>query len=356
MSAGTAPAAGRGPSRLVAGLDLGGTKILGRVLDPDDPTRAIAEVRVDTPKGADAIIDAMVELVDALADALADELADELARQVRADPPSGPGSSSGSVRSIQAVGVGAAGLVDRAGVLSFAPNLPGVIGLDVAGRLTERLGMPVLVDNDANTAAVAEHRLGAGDRVRDMVLVTLGTGIGGGLVLGGELQRGAAGFAGEPGHMVVDPNGPPCPCGRRGCWERYASGSGLGRLARDAAHAGRAPAIVALAGGDPDGVRGEHVTRAAADGDVDAIAIMGDFAWWVALGISNLENLLDPEVVVVGGGLAEAGELLLAPTRAAYATLVLGFEHRPPVRIVGAALGPDAGAIGAGLLALDHLT
>ena len=195
------------------------------------------------------------------------------------------------------------------------------------------------VDNDANCATLAEHRVGAGIGATDLVLVTLGTGIGGGVIAGGELQRGAAGFAGEPGHMVVDPNGPPCPCGRRGCWERYASGSGLGRLARDAAHVGRADAVVALAGGDPEDVRGEHVTTAAADGDADAIEVLRDFAWWVALGVSNLENLLDPEVVVIGGGLAEAGELLLAPTREAYATLVLGYEHRPPVRIVGAELG-----------------
>ncbi len=153
-----------------------------------------------------------------------------------------------------------------------------------------------------------------------MVLVTLGTGIGGGLIVGDELVRGAAGFAGEPGHMVVDPNGPPCPCGRRGCWERYASGSGLGRLGREAAEAGRAGAVVALAGGDPEAVRGEHVTAAAAGGDPEALAVMADFAWWVALGMANLVNLLDPEVVIIGGGLAEAGELLLGPTRAAFET------------------------------------
>ncbi|MGZ4760309.1 MAG: ROK family protein, partial [Acidimicrobiales bacterium] len=153
----------------------------------------------------------------------------------------------------------------------------------------------------------------------------------------------------------VDPNGPPCPCGRRGCWERYASGSGLGRIARDAAHAGRADSVVALAGGDPDAVRGEHVTRAAADGDAEALELMREFAWWVALGVSNLENLLDPGVVVIGGGLAEAGELLLAPTRDAYADLVLAHDHRPPARIVGAALGADAGAIGSVLLAGDLL-
>ena len=327
------PSLGSDPAPLVAGLDLGGTKVLGIVPDPADPRRTLATVRVDTPRGADAIIDAMVAVVARL-DA-------DLAADGR-----GP---------VAAIGAGVAGLVDRDGVIRFAPNLPGVIDLDVRGAVTKATGRAVVVDNDANTATVAEHRVGAGRGADDLVLVTLGTGIGGGLIVGGELRHGAAGFAGEPGHMVVDPNGPPCPCGRRGCWERFASGSGLGRIARDAAHAGRATDIVARAGGDPDAVRGEHVTEAAAAGDPEAVVLMAEFAWWVALGVSNLENLLDPGVVVIGGGLAEAGELLLAPTRAAYATLVLAYDHRPPVRIVGAELGPDAGAIGAALMARDLL-
>jgi glucokinase len=151
--------------------------------------------------------------------------------------------------------------------------------------------------------------------------------------------------------MVVDPHGPPCPCGRRGCWERYASGSGLGQLGRAAALARRASRIVALAGGDPESVHGEHVTRAAAEGDPEAVEVLAQFAWWVALGIANLVDLLDPEVVVVGGGLIEAGDLLLDPLRAAYPSLVLAADHRPPARIVAAELGESAGAIGAALLA-----
>jgi glucokinase len=327
------PSRGSARRPLVVGLDLGGTKILGQVLDPDDQRRALAVRRVDTPRGGAAIVAAMADVVSSLQQDLVE---------------SGRGP-------IDAVGAGVAGLVDPQGIIAFAPNLPGVVDLDVRGAVATATGLPVVVDNDANTATVAEHRLGAGRGADDLVLVTLGTGIGGGMIIGGEIRRGAAGFAGEPGHMVVDPHGPPCPCGRRGCWERFASGSGLGRIARDAAGAGRADAIVARAGGDVDGVRGEHVTDAAADGDPDAVAIMAEFGWWVALGVSNLENLLDPEVVVIGGGLADAGELLLAPTRDAYATLVLAHEHRPPARIVGAELGGDAGAIGAGLLALDLL-
>jgi glucokinase len=174
------------------------------------------------------------------------------------------------------------------------------------------------------------------------------------VVAGGVLQRGANGFAGEPGHMVVDPNGPPCPCGRRGCWERYASGSGLGRLARDAAEAGKGPRLVTLAGGDPELVKGEHVTIAANEGDPDALEVLRSFGWWAALGIANLVNVLDPEVVVVAGGLVEAGEVLMEPIRASYRELVLAADFRPEVRIVPAQLRGDAGAIGAALLAHDR--
>src|SRR5687768_5044950 len=145
-------------------------------------------------------------------------------------------------------------------MLRVGPNLPDVVDLDVPGTLAPALGVPVVADNDATCAAWAEHRRGACRDASEAVVVTLGTGIGAGLVSDGRLIRGAHGMAGEPGHMTVDPDGPPCPCGRRGCWERYASGSGLARLAREAAVAGRADAVVARAGGDPEDVRGEHLT------------------------------------------------------------------------------------------------
>ena len=142
-------------------------------------------------------------------------------------------------------------------------------------------------------------------------MVTLGTGIGGGAVLGGRLLEGAHGFAGEVGHMVIDPQGPPCPCGKRGCWERFASGTGLGRLAREAAHAGKIPAVVTLAGGDPEAVRGEHLTAAALAADPGALEVMDVFGWWLALGLANLANALDPSVIVLGGGLIEAERVVM---------------------------------------------
>jgi glucokinase len=180
----------------------------------------------------------------------------------------------------------------------------------------------------------------------------LGTGIGGGIVLGGVLQRGAHGFAGEIGHVIVDPDGLPCPCGRKGCWEQYASGTALGRLARDAVAAGRARRGVQLATTEA-AVRGEHVTRAAAEGDDEARAIVAEFAWWLALGLANLAAVFDPHRFVLAGGLVAAGEVLLGPTRGAFAQLVELAEHRPPIDIVAAALGERAGAIGAAFLAMS---
>lgn len=320
-------------NRIVVGVDLGGTKILARAVDPAQPLAEGVEVRVGTPRGGDAIISAIVGMLDDVRD------------KVRA-------SRGGEV---VAIGVGAAGLVDLDGVLRFGPNLPEVVDLDIAGELTRATGLPIVVDNDANGATWGEFRLGAGIGTRTMAMITLGTGIGAGFVADGRLQRGAFGFAGEPGHMRVDPVGPPCPCGRRGCWERFASGSGLARLGREAVDAGRAARIVELAGGDPGAVRGEHVVRAAADGDVDATEVMHQFAWWVAVGLANLVDILDPEIVVVGGGVVGVGEDLLAPVRDAFADLVLGTGHRPAARIEAARLGPAAGAIGVALLAADSL-
>ena len=311
------------------GVDIGGTKILGVVLEADAEAPLVEE-RVPTPRGDDALIESVATVVEGL----------------RSHLPTVP---------ITAVGVGAPGLVDRGGVLRMGPNLPDVFELDVAGRLSPRLGLPVAVDNDATCAAWAEHERGACRNAGDAVVITLGTGIGAGLIADGRLVRGANGMAGEPGHMIVDPDGPPCPCGRRGCWERYASGSGLARLAREAAIAGRARTLVARAGGDPEAVRGEHVTAAAREGEPEALAVVEHFGWWVALGLANLVNVLDPAVVVIGGGLVAEGELLLEPTRRAFRGHVLASDHRPEVAIRAAALGEQAGAFGAALIAADRL-
>jgi glucokinase len=307
---------------VLAGVDIGGTKILGVTVRADDPATVLDEHRVPTPFGADAVMDAIAGVVK------------ELAR----------------ARPVGSVGVGIAGLVNRDGVLRVGPNLPNLRNVSVRDELHARLDLPVSVDNDATCAAWGEYRAGAARGFADSLCVSLGTGIGAGYVAGGEVERGTHGFAGEAGHMLIDPNGPVCPCGRRGCWERMASGSGLGRMAREAAEAGRLTRSLDLAGGDVTALRGEHVAAAAEEGDEEALAVLRSFAWWVAAGIGSLVTVLDPGIVVIGGGLIEIGEPLLAPVRDHYRRLVMAYEERPDVAIVAAELGERAAAIGAALL------
>ncbi len=220
------------------------------VLAPDGSE--LACTRHPTPRGPEALLDGIAAIV----------------RQVSEDQGLG-----GDVP----VGIGVAGLVDHRGVLRHGPNQPGVVELDVQGGLVDRLGERVVVDNDGNCAVWAEHVSGAAQGASDVVLVTLGTGIGAGILIGGQVVRGANGMAGEPGHTRVDPNGPPCPCGKRGCWERYASGAGLARVARDEAEAGRLDAVLAHVGGDEAAIHGEDVVEVARTGDPEALGVMAQF-------------------------------------------------------------------------------
>jgi glucokinase len=312
-------AAGTLPSRRV-GIDVGGTKAQAVVIDRNG--EVVETLQRPTPRGDRSL----TALLDVLV-----ELADEVGHE-------------GSI------GVGVPGLVTRDGVLRAAPNLDGVADFAIAELLSDRFGSAVHVDNDATCATVAEWLLGAGRGTNDMMLVTLGTGIGGGAVANGAVLRGANGFAGEFGHMVVDPTGPPCPCGRRGCWERYASGSGLAMLAREAATGHRLRDVVRHAGGDPQAVRGEHVQAAAREGDPEALAVIDEFSRWVALGLANLTNALDPAMFVLGGGLATGSDLYLDPIRRWFADLLYQSHLRPIPRVEFARWGPLAGAVGAALL------
>jgi glucokinase len=317
------------------GVDIGGTKVQGVALDASD--RIVAEARVSTPPGrrdGDGSREAAAAVGQAVA-VVVTELDASCGSSVR--PP---------------IGVGAPGMLDRSGHLVFAPNLPQADGIDWNELIgTELPGRTIVVENDANFAALAEHRLGSAQGYSHVLVVTLGTGIGGGLILDGRVQVGGHGFAGEIGHMVVDPTGPPCPCGRRGCWERYASGGGLGVLAREAALAGHLPEVVRLAGGDPEVVRGEDVSAAAAAGDPDAQRVVREVGWWVGFGLANLACVVDPQCIVLGGGLVAAGDLLLDATRAAFAELIEGGAARPQAVIVTAAFGDKAGAVGAAVAA-----
>jgi glucokinase len=327
------PAAGPDAGTVAYGIDIGGTKVLGLAVDAEGDV--VAEARVPTPTGTREIVGSHVGAAVA---------------EVVAELDGAGGTASNGVPA--PVGVGAPGMVDRVGHLRFAPNLPQAQGVDWHELIGERLpGRRIVVENDANLAVLAEHTLGAARGYAHVVMVTLGTGIGGGIVIDGRVQVGASGFAGEIGHMVVDPAGPPCPCGRRGCWERYASGAGLGLLAREAALAGRLREVVERAGGDPESVRGEDVSAAARAGDEDARQVLVEVGWWVGFGLANLTGVLDPECFVLGGGLIGAGDVLLDAARSAFAELVEGGHRRPEVAIVPAAFGERAGAVGAAVAA-----
>lgn len=301
------------------GVDVGGTKVLAGVVDEDGTVRRTA--RRDTPgRTVDAthVEDALTEAVMAVADGAP----------------------------VAGVGVAAAGFVDAAGErVMFAPHLPWRDD-PVRERLSRRWGVPVLLDNDANCAVVAECEHGAARGARSVVMVTLGTGIGGGLVVDGRLVRGHGGMAGEFGHMQVVPDGLVCECGGRGCWEQYSSGNALVRVAR--ARLGSQPSVLEEAcGGNPARLTGPMVTEAAEQGDLVARSAFASVGDWLGVGLANLVAALDPECIVVGGGVAAAGDRLLEPARRALASSLVGASHRevPPVR--AAALGPLAGLVGA---------
>jgi glucokinase len=305
------------------GVDIGGTKIAAGVVAEDG--RILDRLRVPTPPDDESATLAALH-------AVVDELRDR-------DP------------RVEAIGVGAAGLVERpGGNARWAPHNT-YRRLELRRLLHERTGLPTSVDNDGNAAAWAEARFGAGAVSDDLVLVNVGTGIGGGLVLNGQLYHGEHGFAGELGHLIVDPGGDRCACGNRGCLEAMASGSTLGRLGREAAAADPGGRLAALAGG-PDLVTGEVVFAAAAEGDKPALALFERVGHWLGVGIASLVTIFDPDLVVVGGGVAATGDLLLAPARASFERYVHARDHRDLPPVVPARLGADAGLVGAATLAL----
>ena len=309
---------------ITIGIDVGGTKILGVVTTAGGDI--ISRLIEPTPKDPEQVPVGISDIVSHLIERSGRPLA---------------------------IGVGVPGLVDHQGVLHYGPNVPGVVGLDISGHLESQFGLPTVAENDASCAAVAEHRFGAARGHEHAVIVTQGTGIGGGLIVNNALLRGANGFAGEPGHMLIDRFGPRCACGTQGCWEAVASGAGLANIARQFLEKGQAARIVEIAGGDPGHVRGEHVATALAEGDADAVEVIDQFAWWVAQGLSSLISLLDPEVVVLGGGLTAISDSFIPDVQARIADTVFGGAYRPVVPVVAAELGADAGAFGAALLAKE---
>ncbi|MEV5706932.1 ROK family glucokinase [Actinoallomurus sp. NPDC052274] len=310
---------------LTIGVDVGGTKVAAGVVD--DRGRILEKVRRPTPSTSPhetaRVIAEVVELLK---------------------------SRFGEV---EAVGLGAAGFVDesRATVL-FAPNLAWR-DEPIKKKVEGEVGLPVVVENDANAIAWGEAKFGAGRGEDHMILVALGTGIGGGLILGGELYRGRFGIGAEFGHYRVVPDGRRCGCGNRGCWEQYASGNALVAEAREIARVSPALAgrLLELGDGRPEGISGPEITEAAREGDSAALECFRTIARWVGQGLADLAAILDPGAFVIGGGLSEAGDLLLGPTREAFENALTGRGHRAFADIRIAELGPDAGIVGAADLA-----
>ena len=316
-------ATGRGKERVdvgepvAIGIDVGGTKVVAATLDGDG--RVLQRLRRETPVGDGR------RLVDEL-----EALLGELGAAVP-------------------VGVGIAGLVTPAGLVRYGPNIS-VQDLDLAAALRQRTGQPVAVVNDASAAALGEQRVGAGRGHRDVVMLTLGTGVGGGVVVGGRLVTGANGFAGELGHVIVEDGGRPCPCGNRGCLEAYAAGSAIGRRAAQRLADERTPSLLR----EVDECTGKAVTLAARDGDELAREVLLEAGRWLGIAIAGLVNALDPEVVLLGGGAAaETATWLLPEARETMAARIIGHDWREPPALELAALGDDAGMVGAGLLAAD---
>ncbi len=281
------------------GIDVGGTKCFGVLVD--DSGDVLREVRYPTPHASE-----LINLLEAMFRELEGETT---------------------------LGVGVPGLITADGVIKASPNMKGAHNIAVGPELRERLGIAVHVENDATSAAFGEWKAGAAMGAHDAVMVTLGTGIGGGIVMGGQLQRGANGFAGEIGHMIIERDGVECPCGRRGCWERYASGS----------------AIEWLSGG----IEGKSVFERFHAGDAHATHVVNTFAGWIAEGLASLTNICDPEVIVIGGGVIESFAAKIELLREKFSAALYSSEMRPHPRLAPASLGERAGAIGAALLVAD---
>jgi glucokinase len=310
---------------LTIGVDVGGTKVAAGVVD--DEGRIVEKLRRPTPSTSPhetAMV--IAEVVDIL---------------------------KGKYDEVEAVGLGAAGFVDESrSTVLFAPNLAWR-DEPIKKKVESQVGLPVIVENDANATAWGEAKFGAGRGEDHMVMITLGTGIGGGLILDGELYRGRFGIGGEFGHFRVVPDGRRCGCGNRGCWEQYASGNALVAEARELARVSPALAgrLLELGDGSPEGISGPEITEAARGGDNAALECFRSVATWVGQGMADLAAILDPGAFIIGGGLSEAGDLLLDPARAAFENALTGRGHRVFADIRMAELGPDAGIVGAADLA-----
>lgn len=304
---------------MTAGVDIGGTKVLAALVDEGGTIQLRVSAATDPERGTQSLMQALEDLF-----AATDE---------------GPA----------AIGVGVAAFVEYpSGQIVFAPNLHYEMP-DIAGEVSGRFALPVAVENDANAAAWGENQFGAGKGVSDMLMLTIGTGIGGGIVASGALYRGSRGLAGEFGHMTIVEGGPVCACGQRGCLEAMASGTAIARMAREGIGAAGDSILMELTGGDPKKITGALVSEAAHAFDDYATAILERAGRSLGVGLTVLTNAFDPALIVIGGGGANAGDFLLAPATLELRNRLAG-RREPPTVTLGS-LGNDAGVIGVAALA-----
>jgi len=309
---------------LTIGVDVGGTKVAAGVVDADGTV--LASAKRDTPADDQAkTVEVIIEVIAELR----------------------------SSHDVEAIGLGAAGFIDaQRSTVVFAPNLAWR-DEPLRASVERSSGLPAVVENDANAAAWGEAQFGAARKVDSMVLLTIGTGVGGGVVLDGKLYRGHNGMAAEIGHLTVVPGGRRCGCGNRGCLERYASGRALVREARDLADVSPeyGARMLELGDGEPEGITGPEVTQAAREGDPAALEAFAVIGAWLGGGLASLAALLDPDMFVLGGGVSDAGELLRRPTEEAFLSGLTGRDYRQAPTVALAELGAQAGIVGAADLA-----
>jgi glucokinase len=314
---------------LFVGIDLGGTKIITALTDGEGRIISRDHRETEASKGQDAVVARMIDAASKVV------------------------NNGGVVPAqVSGVGVAAPGPIDaRTGVVTAPPNLPGWRDVPLRQLIQDELGLPTALENDANAAALAEHRFGAGRGTKHMIYVTASTGIGGGFILNGELYDGATGAAGEIGHMTILPQGPYCGCGNRGCLEALASGRAIAREARERVTCGIPTLIADLAEGDPERISAKLVAQAAAQGDTEAEEILDEAMTYLGVGMANLVNLFNPELIVIGGGLTKMGPRLFDPVRRIIDRRAFSAAAHA-VRVVPAQLGDDAGVLGAATVAM----
>ncbi|HZD58940.1 MAG TPA: ROK family glucokinase [Anaerolineae bacterium] len=316
--------------QIAIGIDIGGTKIAAMAVDVEG--RILSSLKIGTPGGTpDDIVTAVSDLIERLTESVLD------------------------AGEVVGIGLAVAGTINwKEGIVVQSPNLP-FSNIRLRSIIESKFGLSTFMDNDGNLATLGEKYYGAAWGAQNIIGLTLGTGIGAGIIIDGCLYRGATGSAAEIGHMVIQATGPQCTCGSYGCFEEMASGRALLRLAKEKALQDRESLILKLAGGSVEEITGPMVTEAAQRGDKTALDVFSEIGFWLGIGINNVINIFNPELVVIGGGMADAGELVLSPVRKVVGERTL-HPNKEVAKVVLADLGNQAGAMGAAALVFDELS